>query len=134
MGGYAASHPVDVVYTGMNPADMAQAVQLAGRSNEAPDVMNVNGDRGYPRLAAGGGMVPAAGRQLRVRQAVPEGSAGAEGFTKFDGKLYSFPIFSLPPEHSTSLWYFNDRMAGRGLRPGKGRRQLGRRSQGREVG
>lgn len=115
---YAAAHPVDVVYTGMNPADMAQAVQLAVRSNEAPDVMNVNGDAAtLASLQAAGWFQPLADNFTFDTPA--QKAARAPGFTEFDGKLYSFPIFS-PRQSSTSLWYFADRMEAAGFDPDVG--------------
>ena len=116
---YAATHPIDVVYTGMNPADMAQAVQLAFRSKEAPDVMNIpNGDPAtLASLQAAGWFQPLA--ESFSFDSPAQKAARAAGFTEFDGKLYSFPIFS-PRQSTSSLWYFADRMEAAGFDPAVG--------------
>lgn len=116
---YAASHPGKVEYTGMNPADMMQALQLANRSNQMPDVFNVPG--GGPdqvnALQAAGWFAPLADSFVFDKPFQQE--VLAEGFTTFGGKLYSFPIFSFR-QTATSLWYFKDGLAAAGADPAVG--------------
>ncbi len=95
----------DVEYTAGNPATLMQSLQLAFRSGEAPDVMSIPNQ------------TPAQIASLRGAdwfaplEGVPfdkpfQKAVTAEGFTSFDGKLYSFPIFS-PRWHFASVWYDN---------------------------
>ncbi|WDR01500.1 extracellular solute-binding protein [Devosia algicola] len=101
---YAADHPISVDYTGMNPSDMMQALQLAVRSNQAPDVFNVpSGDPAtLASLNAADWFAPL--DDSFVFDKPYQQQTLAEGFTQFGGKLYSFPIFSFR-WHSTSLWH-----------------------------
>jgi len=110
---YAATHPGKVAYTGMNPADMMQALQLANRSNQMPDVFNVPGGGAdqVNLLQAAGWFAPLADSFSFDKPFQRE--VLAEGFTTFGGKLYSFPIFSFR-QTATSLWYFKDGYAAAG--------------------
>ncbi|HQZ11893.1 MAG TPA: substrate-binding domain-containing protein [Devosia sp.] len=116
---YSASHPGKVEYTGMNPSDMMQALQLANRSNQMPDVFNV--PNGTPdvvsSLQAAGWFAPLADSFVFDKPFQKE--VLAEGFTSFGGKLYSFPIFSFR-QTDTSLWYFKDGFAATGADAAKG--------------
>ena len=116
---YAASHPGKVEYTGMNPADMMQALQLANRSNQMPDVFNVPGGGAdqVSALQAAGWFSPLADSFSFDKPFQQE--VLAEGFTTFGGKLYSFPIFSFR-QTATSLWYFKDGYAAAGGDPAAG--------------
>lgn len=111
---YAASHPGKVEYTGMNSSDMMQALQLANRSNQMPDVFNVpNGSADQVNtLQASGWFAPLADSFVFDKPFQKE--VLAEGFTTWGGKLYSFPIFSFR-QTSTSLWYFKDGLAATGV-------------------
>ncbi len=110
---YAASHPGKVEYTGMNPSDMMQALQLANRSNQMPDVFNVPNSTPdqVNSLQAAGWFAPLADSFSFDKPFQKE--VLAEGFTTFGGKIYSFPIFSFR-QTSTSLWYFKDGFAATG--------------------
>ncbi|MGV3650746.1 MAG: ABC transporter substrate-binding protein [Devosia sp.] len=115
---YAASHPVDVAYTGMNPSDMMQAVQLAYRSNQAPDVQSVpNNPATVASLQAAGWFQPLA--SSFSFDAPYQREALAEGFSMFGGEVYSFPTFSFR-QSSASLWYFKDLIAEAGMDPEAG--------------
>jgi len=107
---YAAEHPgVQVEYTLYNLPELGQALQLAFNSGQAPDVhaiasLNVP----TPRLVAEGWFAPIGdyvGEEFVGR--FPPGLL-LEGLHTFDGKLYSFPLFSFR-SHATLLW-FNKRM------------------------
>lgn len=107
---YAASHPAKVEYTGMNPSDMMQALQLANRSNQMPDVFHVPGGGAdqVNLLQSEGWFAPLAESFAFDKPFQKE--VLAEGFTTFGGKLYTFPIFSFR-QSTTSLWYFKDGIA-----------------------
>jgi multiple sugar transport system substrate-binding protein len=115
---YAAGNQVDVNYTGMNPSDMMQAVQLAYRANQAPDVQSVPNDPAtVASLQAAGWFQPLAPSFSFDKPFQQQ--ALAEGFSMFGGEVYSFPTFSFR-QSSTSLWYFNELMAGLGIDPEAG--------------
>lgn len=116
---YAATHPGKVAYTGMNPSDMMQALQLANRSNQMPDVFNVPGGGAdqVNALQAADWFAPLADSFTFDKPFQKE--VLAEGFTTFGGKLYSFPIFSFR-QTATSLWYFKDGFAAAGGDPAVG--------------
>lgn len=101
---YARTHPAKVAYTGMNPSDMMQALQLAVRSNQAPDVFNVptGGAATLASLHAAKWFAPLDPSFVFDKPFQKE--TLAEGFTRFDGKQYSFPLFSFR-WHSTSVWF-----------------------------
>jgi len=110
---FAAGHPGKVTYTGMNPSDMMQALQLANRSNQMPDVFNVPaGVDQVNTLQANGWFAPLADSFAFDKPFQQE--VLAEGFTTFGGKLYSFPLFSFR-QTSTSLWYFKDGVTAAGI-------------------
>lgn len=116
---YAANHPGKVEYTGMNPSDMMQALQLANRSNQMPDVFNVPNSTPdmVNSLASAGWFAPLADSFVFDKPFQRE--VLAEGFTTFGGKLYSFPIFSFR-QTATSLWYFKDSFTATGADPAAG--------------
>jgi multiple sugar transport system substrate-binding protein len=101
---YARTHPAKVAYTGMNPSDMMQALQLAVRSNQSPDVFNVptGGAATLASLHAAKWFAPLDPSFVFDKPFQTE--TLAEGFTRFDGKQYSFPLFSFR-WHSTSAWF-----------------------------
>ncbi|HEY4203181.1 MAG TPA: substrate-binding domain-containing protein [Devosiaceae bacterium] len=116
---YAASHPAKIEYTGMNPSDMMQALQLAFRSNQLPDVFNVpNGTIATINSLQGSGWFAPLADSFKF-DAPFQKEVLAEGFTTFGGKTYSFPIFSFR-QTSTSLWYFNDGLKAAGFDPETG--------------
>ncbi|MBD8066033.1 extracellular solute-binding protein [Devosia sp. PTR5] len=111
---FAAANPAKVEYTPGNPADMMQSLQLAFRSNQLPDVFSVpNGNAAtINSLQAAGWFQPLADSFVFDKPFQKE--ALAEGFTNFDGKPYSFPIFAIR-QTSTSLWFFKDDLAAAGM-------------------
>lgn len=116
---YAASHPARVEYTGMNPSDMMQALQLAYRSNQMPDVFNVpNADVATINSLQSAGWFAPLDDSFSFDKPFQK-EVLAPGFTTFDGKIYSFPIFSFR-QNSTSLWYFNEGLEAAGLDPAVG--------------
>lgn len=109
------ANPGEVVdYTRMNPADMGQALQLAFRSEQAPDVHSLAG-LGVPasQLVQEGWFTPLSNFSIDnpyLQEAL------YEGITVFDGNVYSFPIFS-PRQHTTILWYNRDMVTAAGINP-----------------
>ncbi len=102
---YQEAHPnVTVEYTVYNPQEQGQALQLAYESEQMPDVHSLAG-LGVPaeQLVSQGWFQPLANGD-QILQALPEGSL-LEGFTIFDGEVYSFPLFSF--RQYTSLNWFN---------------------------
>jgi multiple sugar transport system substrate-binding protein len=106
---------VSVEYTQLNPAEMGQALQLAYRSNQAPDVHTLVGLNVPPsQLIAEGWLAPLAEGFDTSSRFLRE--ALVEGLTVFDGQLYSFPIFSFR-QHETSLWYHKSMIEEAGFDP-----------------
>jgi multiple sugar transport system substrate-binding protein len=113
---FSSENPgVSVDYTQLNPAEMGQALQLAYRSNQAPDVHTLVG-LGVPpsQLIAEGWLAPLADGFDTSSPFLRE--ALVEGQTIFGGRLYSFPIFSFR-QHETSLWYHKEMIERAGLDP-----------------
>lgn len=103
---YQEEHPnVRIEYTQYNPNDMGQALQLAFKSGQAPDVHSLAG-LGLPvsALHKEGWFTPL---QPYVSQEwldrFPDGTF-LEGLTMFDGEVYSFPLFSFR-QHTTLNWF-----------------------------
>jgi len=113
---YAAAHPAKIEYTGMNPSDMMQALQLAFRSGQLPDVFNVpnGGVQQINSLEKAEWFAPLADSFVFDKPFQKE--VLADGYTTWNGKLYSFPIFSFR-QNSTTLWYFKDEFEKTGLDP-----------------
>ena len=112
---FSETHPdVNVEYTLYNPSDMGQALQLAFRGGQAPDVHSLAG-LGLPvsQLVKEGWFSPLSGFNADtpfLREAL------LEGITRFDGEIYSFPIFSFR-QHQSTLWYHKDLMEEAGFDP-----------------
>lgn len=118
---YTEAHPnVMVEYTVYNPSEMGQALQLAYSSQQMPDVHSLAG-LGVPvsRLVADGWFTPLP-RGEEVRQRLPEGSL-LEGFSVFDGQVYSFPLFSFR-QYASLNWFNRDLMEGANIDPELGPR------------
>jgi multiple sugar transport system substrate-binding protein len=106
---YGAAHPgVSVEHTIMNPADMMQALQLAFRSEQAPDVHSVPAPLATLNQLANSGWFAPAGEGLHLDQPFQK-EVLFEGLTNFGGKVYSFPLFTFR-QHSTSLWSLKDKI------------------------
>lgn len=113
---YTAAHPdVTVQYTLQNDPGMGEALQLAFRSGQAPDVHSLSG-LGVPASAL-----------HREGWFAPLGPAAAwrtgvladnlfEGVTVFGGQVYSFPTFSTR-WNTTSNWFNHELLAAAGLDP-----------------
>ena len=118
---YAANHSGKVEYTGMNPSDMMQALQLANRSNQMPDVFNVPNSTPdlVNSLASAGWFAPLADSFVFDKPFQQE--VLAEGFTTFGGKLSH--------ERNSSLRWAK-RSYGAAARNGRGRARTSRRADG----
>jgi len=118
---YTSANPnVTVERTLYNLPELGQSLQLAFNSDQAPDVhaiasLNVP----TPRLVSDGWFTPIedlVSEEFRSR--FPEGVL-LEGVHIFDGKLYSFPMFSFR-SHTTLLWFNKQLMEEAGLDPENG--------------
>lgn len=110
---------VSVEYTNLNPSDMGQALQLAFRSGQAPDVHTLVG-LGLPTVQLVkedwfSPLVNFSATTPFLQEAL------FEGITQFDGVTYSFPIFTFR-QHETTLWFHKDRMEAAGFDPEVGPR------------
>lgn len=106
---YGASHPgVTVEHTVMNPADMMQALQLAFRSEQAPDVQSIPAPLATLNQLASSGWFAPAGAGLHLDKPFQK-DVLFEGLTNFGGKVYSFPLFTFR-QHSTALWSLKDKI------------------------
>ena len=116
---YQAAHPnVQVEYIVYNPQEMGQALQLAYESGQMPDVHSLAG-LGIPaaRLVREGWFQPFPGGE-ELRQILPEGSL-LEGFSVFNGQVYSLPLFSFR-QYTSLNWFNRDLMEGAGVDPETG--------------
>lgn len=106
---------VPVEYTPVQTAKLGQSLQLAQQSHQLPDVHSNVGldlplaalikDNWYQALQLGDD----------VLDRLPP-DALVEGITTFDGKAYSFPIFS-PKQYWAATWFNRDLVAKAGLDP-----------------
>lgn len=97
----ASAHGEKVEYTHRNGEKMGQALQLAKRSKELPDVSSLAGlELPVPRLIKSGWLQP-----IDLSDEAMEQLKGGlyEGVHIFDGKLYSFPIFSFR-QYDPAVW------------------------------
>jgi len=94
-----------VEYTQYDPSKLSEAIQLAYRSGQSPDVFpNV---MGVPdsKLYHEGWFQPLSLSEEELPPVLRNNLF--EGFTKFDGKIYSFPLFSIL-NHPASTWFNAD--------------------------
>lgn len=106
---YSAAHAgVTVEHTIMNPADMMQALQLAFRSEQAPDVHSVPAPLATLNQLASSNWFQPATDALHLDKPFQK-DVLFNGLTSFDGKIYSFPLFSFR-QHSTALWSLKDKI------------------------
>ena len=106
-----------VDYTHTNPANSMQALQLAFRTGESPDVFDVGGDPAtLASLHEAGWFAPLDGL---VFDKPFQQATLIEGTTVFDGQQVSVPIFS-NLWHFGSIWYDSEKMAEAGGDPAAG--------------
>lgn len=116
---YQEAHPeVTVEYTVYNPQEQGQALQLAYESGQMPDVHSLAG-LGVPaeQLVSQGWFQPLA-NGAEIQAALPEGSL-LDGFTIFDGEVYSFPLFSFR-QYTTLNWFNRQLLEDAGVDPETG--------------
>lgn len=95
---------VPVVYTQYDPAKQSEALLLAHRTNSCPDVfsLTLSGGPGLEaNLYSEGWFKPLSVEKEELPQIVQDSLF--EGYTLFDGKVYSFPTYSI--NHNAPLWY-----------------------------
>lgn len=103
-----------VKYTVQNPQNFPQALQLAFRSKQLPDVFTVGLQIPPSALHDAGWFAP-----LELDDAVVKAQpAGTflDGVNRFDGKIYALPIFTFR-SHDTALWFNKDLLSKAGLDP-----------------
>ncbi|QBY01264.1 extracellular solute-binding protein [Rhodophyticola sp. CCM32] len=106
-----------VEYTNTNPATSMQALQLAFRSGESPDIFDVDGDPAtLASLYEAGWFAPLTGLEF---DSPFQQATLVEGATVFDGNQVSVAIFS-NLWHNASLWYDSEKMAAAGGDPEAG--------------
>ena len=117
---FSAKNPgVKIAYTQMNPADMMQALQLAFRSKRAPDIHSIlTSDLSVTNQLSKAGWFSPLDASFNADTPFLE-EALLEGMTVFNGKAYSFPIFSFR-QHETSLWWTKPFMEQAGIDPAAG--------------
>lgn len=114
---YEQENPgVNIEQITMNPADMGQALQLAFRSGQAPDIHTLAG-LGVPvsQLVEQGWFVPI-GQHTDIEANPFVKDALLEGLTVFNGEIYSFPLFS-SRYHNTLFWFNKDLLEQAGYDP-----------------
>jgi multiple sugar transport system substrate-binding protein len=117
--GYQADHPeVTVEYTVYNPQEQGQALQLAYKSDQMPDVHSLAG-LGVPtqQLVDQGWFQPMT-NGADIQSVLPEGSL-LDGITMFGGEVYSFPLFSFR-QYTSLNWFNRELMEGAGFDPETG--------------
>ncbi|QQA43872.1 extracellular solute-binding protein [Pelagovum pacificum] len=109
----------EVEHSVMNPADMMQSLQLAFRSEEAPDVMSMPTSLAVISQVQNNGWFAPIGDQVTLDKPFQQ-EVLFDGLTNWGGELYSFPIFSFR-WHTSALWYMKDaaEAAGYDGAPGK---------------
>lgn len=91
-----------VQYTVYNPADQGKALQLAFSSKQMPDVFTLAGIDVPPSVLMEQGWFAPLTNQDAITAAVPKGAL-VPGIHLFDGKLYSFSIFSFR-QYESLVW------------------------------
>lgn len=97
-----SSHGKDVEFTWRNASKMGQALQLAKRSNQLPDVSSLAGlELPVPRLIKSGWLQP-----IDLDDDAMHRLKGDlyDGLHIFDKKLYSFPLFSFR-QYTAAVWF-----------------------------
>lgn len=102
-----------VSYTDQNPQNFAQALQLAFRSKQLPDVFTVSGLAIPPSALRDAGWFAPLQLDPAVEKALPT-AAIVDGVNRFDGKTYALPILTFR-SHDTCLWFNKDLFTKAGL-------------------
>jgi multiple sugar transport system substrate-binding protein len=100
---------VKVTYTQYDPAKQNEALLLAFRSGQSPDVFSMTfAGNPEPSMYKDGWFSPLA----LTLEDLPEHIRMTlfEGYTMFDGKIYSFPTMN-NLNHNVPTWYFSDIVA-----------------------
>ncbi|GAB3433886.1 ABC transporter substrate-binding protein [Flindersiella endophytica] len=106
---------IAVEYTPQQTGKMGQALQLAKQSHQLPDVMsNVGLQVPIPALIKDNWFQPIQLSKAAL-DALPE-NALVDGIHKFDGKVYSFPIFSFR-QYQPATWFNKEYAEKAGLDP-----------------
>lgn len=112
---YGKRTGLKISYVWQQAQAMGEALQLAKSSEELPDVHSLGGlELPAPTLQKAGWFQPLQLDQ-EIVDSFPEGSL-LEGQTKFDGKIYSFPLFSFR-QQSSANWFNTDLLKSAGLDP-----------------
>jgi multiple sugar transport system substrate-binding protein len=77
----------------MPPPDLAQALQIGRRSNQLPDVHSIAGLEAAPAALVSEGWFRPIGDLVDV-EGSPVGAHLYDGIHRFDGKIYTFPVFT----------------------------------------
>jgi multiple sugar transport system substrate-binding protein len=115
---YKKEHPnVTVRRRQLDAPDLGQALQLARRSNQLPDVHSTAGLTGSAAALVANGWFQPIGDFVDI-DSTPLKDYVYDGIHRFDGKLYTFPIFSGQWHDSTS-WVNTALVKQAGLDPEK---------------
>src|SRR5690606_25188987 len=95
-----------VEYTYVQTAKLGQTLQLAKQSDQLPNIHSTAGlGLSTPALIADGWLQPLSWDDQTTSAFGEDGLV--EGLHKFDGKIYSFPIFA-DKQYVSALWYNKD--------------------------
>jgi multiple sugar transport system substrate-binding protein len=104
---------VEVEYTYVQTAKLGQTLQLAKQSDQLPNIHSTAGlELSVPALIADGWLQPISWDEQTTSAFGADGLV--EGLHKFDGKIYSFPIFS-DKQYVAAQWYNKDFIAKAGI-------------------
>lgn len=107
---YQDSHPgVTIERRELDGEDLGQAVQLARRSNQSPDVHSLAGLDGSPAALAGAGWFQPIEDFVDLAGS-PVADQVLDGLHRFGGKAHSFPLFS-SRWHDASPWLNTELLA-----------------------
>lgn len=100
---YSEANGVTIERRELAAADLGRALQVARRSNQLPDVHSLAGlDTAPAALVSEGWFQPIS--EHADFDASPIASQIFDGVHRFDGEIYSFPLFS-PRAHQTIPWH-----------------------------
>ncbi len=100
---YEAKTGIHVNYTQYDPAKQTEALLLAFRSGQCPDVFSMTfGGTPEPAMYKDGWFSPLAVTKDQLPKQIQD--TLFEGYTMFDGKIYSFPTMN-NLNHNVPLWY-----------------------------
>jgi multiple sugar transport system substrate-binding protein len=113
---YADRHPgVTVERRELDAPALGQALQLARRSKQSPDVHSLAGLDSSPASLVGAGWFQPIDDFVDL-EGSPIADQLLDGIHRFDGKLYSFPVFS-GRTHDASPWLNTAQLETAGLDP-----------------